>query len=44
MLSAQGALQHKAQEAHTGLGFYPDGNNFSNSSFRLYGFGNTVSG
>jgi hypothetical protein len=44
MLSAQGALQHKATETLTGLGFYPSANNFSNSSFRLYGFGNTVSG
>ena len=40
VLSAQGALQHKATEAHTGLGFYPDGNNFSNSSFRVYGIEN----
>ena len=40
VLSLQGALQHKATETLTGLGFFPSGNSFANSSFRVYAFEN----
>ena len=40
VISFSGALQHKATETLTGLGFFPSGNSFANSSFRVYGIEN----
>ena len=41
MDSVSGAGQYKDQTAITGILFYPSGNNFSNSTIRIYGISNS---
>jgi len=39
--SIEGAGQYKAGATIHGIGFYPNSNNFSNSTFRVYGYQNS---